>query len=59
MEKNIGTEAMNKGLKDYFAAWKNKHVAPADFKASMEKASGQKLDEIFALLDKEGALIEE
>lgn len=40
----IGEKAFEKGILDYFNAYKFKHPTPSDFKRIMEKASGLELD---------------
>lgn len=54
MESSIGKDDLEKGMKEYFNAWKFKHPYPEDFRQSLEKASGRKMDEIFVLLQKRG-----
>lgn len=43
----IGSEARDKGLKDYFAKWAFKHPGPLELKQCMEFASGLDLDWYF------------
>jgi hypothetical protein len=40
----IGKEAFQRGMLDYYNAWRFKHPTPDDFKRVMEKASGIELD---------------
>jgi len=54
LQSQIGQEKFDKAFQDYFAAWKNKHPTPADFKASMEKSLGTNLDKYFSLLNQKG-----
>lgn len=54
MESSIGKDDLDKGIKEYFNDWKFKHPYPEDFRQSLEKASGRKMDEIFVLLQKRG-----
>jgi hypothetical protein len=54
VESSIGRENLINGFKEYFKEWKFKHPYPEDFKASMEKGSQYKLDDLFALLKKKG-----
>lgn len=56
IEKAIGRDALDKGVEAYFNDWQYRHPYPEDFKQEIEKASGKKLDDLFALLDKEGNL---
>ncbi|MFW0715974.1 M1 family metallopeptidase [Pedobacter sp. N23S346] len=56
LQSQIGQEKFDKAFQDYFAAWKNKHPTPADFKASMEKSLGANLDKYFDLLNQKGKL---
>jgi hypothetical protein len=56
LQSRMGVDAFNEGMRQYFDQWKFRHPTPADFQASMEKAAGYKLDDIFSLLDKQGSL---
>lgn len=57
LEMAVGREKLDKAIKNYFDKWNGKHPHPADMKAAFEEASGEKLDKIFALLNKKGALV--
>lgn len=54
-EASIGKEEMDKGMKAYYELWKFRHPYPEDLKRALENASGKKLDDLFALLHKEGS----
>ena len=56
VEASIGKDKLDKGFALYFDLWKFKHPQPGDFKAALEKAAHLKLDDLFALLQKEGKL---
>lgn len=56
MELNIGKDKLDSAMQAYFNEWKFKHPYPEDFKASLEKALGGKLDALFEVLNKKGAL---
>ncbi|MFM9910680.1 MAG: M1 family metallopeptidase [Chitinophagaceae bacterium] len=55
-ETALGKEELDKGMKAYFEKWKFKHPYPEDFKEALETATGKNLDDLFALLNKEGSL---
>ncbi|MEX2318009.1 MAG: M1 family aminopeptidase [Pirellulales bacterium] len=44
----IGDEAFWKGIRAYYAKYRDKNASTADFMVEMEQASGQKLDWLFA-----------
>jgi Peptidase family M1 domain len=52
LEEQLGKKVIDAAFADYFANWKFKHPQPADFKASLEKVAGKKLDAEFELLKK-------
>jgi aminopeptidase N len=54
LESLVGTEKTNLAVKNYFDKWKNKHPQPEDMQAAFEEATGQDLDQFFALTKKEG-----
>lgn len=56
LESQIGTEAFNKAMHDYYKTWQFKHPQPEDFKKVIAKSSGKDLDSIFSYLDKKGIL---
>ncbi len=56
IEQKLSKENFDKCMQAYYEEWKFKHPAPADFKASLEKCSGQNLDASFALLHQKGEL---
>lgn len=54
LESLVGPEKTNLAVRNYFAKWKNKHPQPEDMQAAFEEATGQDLDQFFALTKKEG-----
>jgi hypothetical protein len=50
LEQKVGTPAFDKAMQDYYAAWKNKHPSPEDFKRSLEQSLSQSFDEQFRQL---------
>ncbi len=56
LEKELGTELFLKAMQTYYSEWKFRHPSPADFKKTIEAASGKSLDAAFALLDQKGNL---
>jgi len=56
VDQSIENDAFDRAIRNYFNKWKFKHPQPADMKAAFEEAAGMKMDELFALLNKEGAL---
>lgn len=54
MEKHITRNKLDQGIKAYFNEWKFKHPYPEDLQSSLEKAVGLNLENLFALLNKEG-----
>ncbi|HEY6063038.1 MAG TPA: M1 family aminopeptidase, partial [Chitinophagaceae bacterium] len=56
LESQLGTEAFNKAMQDYFQRWQFKHPQPEDFKKTVEESSGKNLDSVFSYLSKTGAL---
>ena len=56
MEEEIGKEAFDKAMKNYYDQWKFKHPQPADFKKVMEQSTSRNLDSAFSYLNKKGIL---
>jgi hypothetical protein len=56
LEKELGTKLFDSCMRAYYQQWKFKHPSPADFKKTMEEASGINLDKTFELLSKKGDL---
>lgn len=56
LEQSLGSELFNGAMKAYFEEWKFRHPGPDDFKRSIERHTGRKLDTLFALVDKKGIL---
>ena len=52
----IGKDVFDSSMHHYYHDWKCKHPYPEDFKASMEKSSGKKLDSIFNMLYTTGSV---
>jgi len=56
LESELGADAFNKAMQDYYRRWQFKHPQPEDFKKVMEESSGKNLDSIFSYLNKTGTL---
>ncbi len=56
LETQLGTEAFNKAMQEYFRRWQFKHPMPEDFRKVMEESSGRSLDAEFSFLNKSGTL---
>jgi hypothetical protein len=56
LETQLGTEAFNKAMQEYYRRWQFRHPQPEDFKRSIAESSGRNLDSVFSLLDKKGIL---
>ena len=56
LESQIGTEAFNRAMQEYYRRWQFKHPQPEDFKNVMEEISGKDLTAEFSLLNKKGIL---
>ena len=56
LEAQIGKEAFDKAMKEYYGRWQFKHPQPEDFKRTIEESSGKNLDSAFELLNKKGVL---
>jgi hypothetical protein len=56
LESQLGTEAFNKAMQEYYSRWQFKHPQPEDFKKSIEESTGKNLDSVFAYLNKKGVL---
>lgn len=54
MEAAVGTDKTQRAVQLYFQQWKNKHPQPADMQASFEQGAGEKLNDLFDLVKKEG-----
>jgi hypothetical protein len=54
LEASVGPEKTQRAVQHYFQQWKNKHPQPADMQASFEEATGEKLNDFFELIKKEG-----
>jgi len=51
LEKDLGKETLEKGMKNYFSEWKFKHPYPENLQASLEEVTHTSLDKLFALLN--------
>ncbi len=51
LEEKLGRPLFDSAMRQYFREWQFRHPAPADFRAVMERVSGQDLSGHFALLD--------
>jgi hypothetical protein len=56
LETELGIEAFNKAMQDYYRRWQFKHPQPEDFKKVIEESSGKNLDSVFSYLHKPGIL---
>ena len=56
LESAMGIDAFKKAMQAYYVNWQFKHPKPQDFQTIIEQSSGQKLDTVFALLNKKGVL---
>ena len=56
LEEEVGKEAFQRAMKEYYNHWQFKHPQPADFKKVMEESTGKNLDSSFALLNRKGIL---
>ena len=56
LKNEIGTEAFNKAMQDYYSEWQSKHPQPTDFKTTIESSVGKRLDSTFSLLHTKGIL---
>ncbi len=56
LERSLGTSTFDRCMQQYYREWRFKHPYPADFKATVERASGKRLDSLFDLLHKSGSI---
>ncbi len=56
LERELGKQVLDSGMKYFYQQNKFSHPHPADLKKSLETVSGKSLDEQFALLNKTGPL---
>jgi hypothetical protein len=56
LEQKMGHAAFDSMMHLYYARWKFRHPAPADFRAVAEEVHGAPLNEVFALLQQKGRL---
>jgi hypothetical protein len=56
LEKQLGSIKMQGLLAAYYRQWQFKHPHPEDFKMLAEEETGNKLDDLFGLLNKTGPL---
>jgi hypothetical protein len=56
LEKQLGTQAFNRAMQEYYRRWQFKHPQPADLQKVLEEVSGTNLDSAFALLGQKGNL---
>jgi aminopeptidase N len=54
MEKSVGKNKFDKGMRAYFNEWKFKHPYPDDMQISLEHALKMGLNNIFSLLKYSG-----
>jgi aminopeptidase N len=48
LRRLVGDDAFFKGVREFYAAWEFKKAGTGDFQATMEQASGRKLDRFFS-----------
>jgi hypothetical protein len=56
LEKAMGKDNFEKGMKTYFSRWKFRHPYPEDLRACLEQSTHSSLDKLFDLLNKTGML---
>lgn len=56
LEDVLGRKVFDSSMHSYYSDWKFKHPYPEDFKASIEKSAGRKLDTVFNLLYQTGSI---
>lgn len=56
IEVTQGRDKLDRAMKAYFNEWKFKHPYPEDFKAALEKETGEDMGKYFELLKKKGSL---
>lgn len=56
LEKQMGPDGFQQGMRRYYSNWQYRHPAPGDFKKVLEESSGQTLDSAFSLLKKTGPI---
>ena len=56
LEQQMGKEAFDRAMKNYYSEWQFRHPQPEDFKASLEQSTGKNFDSIFSYLYKPGIL---
>jgi aminopeptidase N len=56
LEKAMGKDNFEKGMKLYFSRWKFRHPYPEDLRACLEQITHSSLDKLFDLLNKTGML---
>ncbi len=56
LENHLGRDRFDKGMQLYYETWKFRHPNPADLQQTLEQATGQRLDSLFALVNKTGPL---
>jgi len=56
LEDSLGAATFDRCMQQYYHDWQFRHPYPEDFKAVVTHTSQRRLDTLFALLDKKGAL---
>lgn len=56
LEKELGRDAFDKAMQQYFHQWQYKHPYPEDLKKILETSSNKNLDQPFSLLNQTGPL---
>jgi hypothetical protein len=56
VESQLGTDAFNRAMQEYYRRWQFKHPQPEDFKNVIAQSSGKNADSLFSFLDKTGIL---
>jgi hypothetical protein len=57
LEEQLGKNNFDKAMSAYYKEWSYKHPYPQDFKQSIEKNSGQNIDELYSQLFTTGPVI--
>ncbi len=56
IETKFGRSRLDDAMRHYFDQWKFKHPYPEDLQSALQESLHENLDDIFSLLNKEGAL---
>lgn len=56
LEKRLGRDRFDAAMKSYYNTWRNKHPQPQDFKASLERSTGEDLSDWWNASQRIGSL---